>query len=303
MNAGRGRAARVTMARWSAARQRRGPAGFFDSHFMWVMWGAMPELPDVEVFRTYMDATALHQTVERTEVREGGELLEDVSPTTFRRHVTGNAFRSSRRHGKLLFAELDSGENVVFHFGMTGFLDYYSDPDDAPDHARVLFHFSDGRRLAYDCQRKFGYVGLTEDRERYLEAKELGPDALRLDSEGFLERLGGRRGRVKPALMNQSALAGVGNVYSDEALYQTGIHPETPVRELSEDELGDLHGTLAHVLRTAIEVRVEDFPSDWLLTRREEGAPCPRCDGEIHRTEVSGRSAYFCPSCQPERGS
>lgn len=259
----------------------------------------MPELPDVEVFRRHLDATSLDREVSRAEVRAGGELLDDVSASTFRRHLQGHAFRRTHRHGKFLLSSLDSGEWVAFHFGMTGFLRALGPEDPEPDHVRLAFHFEDGGRLVYACQRKLGRVGLAEAPEELARERGLGPDALALDGPAFLERLEGRTGRVKPTLMNQSVMAGVGNVYSDEALFQTGLHPERSVDELAEERRLDLQGTLHAVLETAIDIEVTGFPDDWLLPHREEGAPCPRCGGEVRRLRVSGRSAYVCPRCQP----
>lgn len=257
----------------------------------------MPELPDVEVFRRYLDATALHQRIEHTRVRDE-DLLRGVSRRTLERRLKGASFEATRRHGKYLLVDLDPGDWLVLHFGMTGFLAYFGDPDAEPGHVRLRFDFENGYRLAYDCQRKLGEVRLVSDPEAFLEEKELGPDALEVDREGFLERMEDRRGMIKTALMDQSLLAGVGNVYSDEALFQTEIHPATAVSDLDEKALGHLHRTLHRVLEKAIEEKVERFPDSWLLSHREPNAECPRCGGTIRRIEVAGRGCYVCPDHQ-----
>lgn len=257
----------------------------------------MPELPDVEVFKRYLDATALHQTVEEVTV-EDPDLLEGVSGDALRRRLRGRELAGTRRHGKYLFAEAAGEGWLVLHFGMTGFLKYFRREDSAPDHPRLLLAFFDGYRLAYDCQRKFGAVGWTGDVDRFVADKGLGPDPLGADFglAAFRARLDGRRGAIKPTLMNQEVLAGVGNVYSDEILFHAGIHPERKVPDLGEDDVAAIHRALGRVLEEAIRAQVDPhrLPDGYLLPRREEGAGCPRCAGTVRRKKVSGRSAYFC---------
>lgn len=261
----------------------------------------MPELPDVAVFREYLDATALHQRIEEVEVRDD-YVLEDVSSRALAERLEGRSLASTTQHGKYLLVEIDGdGGWLVLHFGMTGFLKYFRDEDEAPGHIRVLLRFENGYALAFDCRRKLGKVALTDGPEAWARAKELGPDALALDTEGFLEALAGRRGRVKSALMNQSILAGVGNVYTDEALFQARIHPETSVDELDEARRRELFGVLRDVLHAAIEARAdpERVPDRFLLPHRRKGESCPRCGTELERIELSGRATYFCPREQP----
>ncbi|MFP3941184.1 MAG: DNA-formamidopyrimidine glycosylase family protein [Thermoanaerobaculia bacterium] len=278
----------------------------------------MPELPHVQVFKEFLDATALHQEIDHVRIPER-RILEDVSPRTLRRRLLGRHLASSRRHGKWLFAEVrDAGERasgeegragwLVFHFGMTGFLRYFEDPEGAPDHVRLQLDFTNGHHLAYDCQRMFGRVRLTDDVEAFVEERDLGPDARGLAFEELAGRLtarsAGRRGAVKSALMNQRVLAGLGNEWSDEILFQARIHPETPVEALTEDDLRELHRQMERVFDAAIAARCrrEDFPDRFLNKHRQEGAPCPGgCGGTIEKLQVAGRSAHLCPRCQRKR--
>lgn len=261
----------------------------------------MPELPDVAVFKEYLDATALHQTIRDVEVRSP-EMVKNASPDRLRKKLVGSAFRESVRHGKFLFVRVDDRGWLVLHFGMTGFLKYAKHGESSPEHVRLLVHFGNGYHLAYDCQRKLGEMGWTGDPRTFARARNLGPDALApaFDLERFREVLEGRRGRIKSLLMNQAALAGVGNIYADEALFQAGIHPGTPADALDTAEVERLYGALRAVLETAIACRVtpEHFPEDYLLPHREEGAACPKCSGRIARVRISGRSTYFCPEHQ-----
>lgn len=260
----------------------------------------MPELPDVAVFKSYFDATSLHQAIEGVSLDED-DPLSNTSRGSFQALVAGRSFESTRRYGKFLFAGLSDGpEWIAFHFGMTGQFRYFQDEDLEPEHARVVFHFEDGAHLAFDCPRKFGYVEPVDDPEDLIEDRELGPDVLDLDPGGFREIVTGWRGSIKSILMDQSKMAGIGNIYSDEILFQAGIHPKWPAKDLADETVEDLFGTLKRVLETAIDCRVDvdEMPEDFLLPHREPGADCPRCDGTIERGKVSGRSTYYCTKHQ-----
>jgi len=131
--------------------------------------------------------------------------------------------------------------------------------------------------------------------------EKLGPDAMadEVDRERFIELLQGRRGAIKSTLMNQSILAGIGNVYSDEILFQAGIHPETPVDDLNAADLGRLYTTMRRVLRVTTEKQadIDRFPDGYLLPKRDEGV-CPKCRGDLQTLKVGGRTTVFCGRCQ-----
>lgn len=260
----------------------------------------MPELPDVAVFRRYLDSTSLHQMIESV---HGSRLsdLTDLSRRQLSDSLQGRELEKSGRHGKFLFTRMEAGGVwLVLHFGMTGFLKYYRSPGSAPDHIRLRLDFNNGYHLAYSCQRLLGRIDLTDDIGDFVEKQGLGPDALELDESEFRRRMGSKRGGIKSALMDQSLVAGIGNVYSDEILFQAKVNPEFPVADLSDSDHGRLFGTMRQVLLTAIRsrVEVERFPSHYLTRRRQEGASCPNCGGEIGVEKVGGRTSYYCPQCQ-----
>ena len=260
----------------------------------------MPELPDVRTFKGYFDATSLHERIDSVHVRDS-EILEETSPQGLGRHLNGKRFDSTFTHGKHLFAILDGGGALVLHFGMTGFLEAFSGDTAEPEHTKLRIDFTSGSSLAYVCTRKLGLIGFTKDPEAYLREKGVGPDAMEIDQDAFVKLLSGRRGMIKSTLMNQDIIAGIGNVYSDEILYQTGVHPETPVDALSEDTLLRLHSVMVRVFETVIRNQAdpERMPSSYLTPHRgEDSAACPKCGGSIQSRKVSGRTAYFCPSCQ-----
>ncbi|MFO7867180.1 MAG: DNA-formamidopyrimidine glycosylase family protein [Candidatus Aminicenantes bacterium] len=260
----------------------------------------MPELPDVEVFRQYMEATSLHKKITGVEV-ENERVLQDITPSGLGQKLKGRLFERTRRHGKHMFACADGEFWVMFHFGMTGFFKYFKNEEDKPPHARVLFHFDNGFCLAYDSQRMLGKIRIVEDAGDFIRQNELGQDALGLSWDAFQNRMHGRRGTVKTALMNQSLMAGIGNIYSDEILFQTGIHPKTQMNNLNEGLLKKMHEHMQRVLKTAVDKKAdpEEFPDDFLVPHRGSGNKCPRCGGEIKKVKVNNRGTYFCPQCQP----
>lgn len=261
----------------------------------------MPELPDVEVFRRYMNATSLHQKIDRVSV-EDPSVLGDVPTRSLQMRLKGRELVSTMRHGKYLFAETDDDEWLVLHFGMTGFLKYYKDTEQAPEHVRMRIAFANGYHLAYDCQRKLGLIDLTKDVGSFIEDKELGSDPYREDFgyDAFRDLLKGRRGSIKSSLMNQQLIAGIGNVYSDEILFQSGIHPASQVTNLRDKQLETIFREMQKVLETAIREKVnpDDFPDSFLLGHREPGADCPKCGGSIEKKTIGGRSGYFCSKHQ-----
>lgn len=259
----------------------------------------MPELPDVEVFRQYAVATSLHQKIEKVDVNSP-RIIEGISQRRFRSRLENRSLESTARHGKYLFALLDNGDGLMLHFGMTGGLKYFKHEDEDVPYARILINFINGYHLAYVSKRQLGRVGVVEDIGEFVEEKGLGPDALALDIECFEKILGRGRGTVKSTLMNQHLIAGIGNVYSDEMLFQSRIHPRAEVADLEEHLVKELFDNMQMVLKKAIECRVdpEKFPDYFLLPERRKGGRCPSCGRGLERIRVSGRGSYFCPECQ-----
>ena len=260
----------------------------------------MPELPDIEIFKRYVDATSLHHKIRKVEVRNE-KILGSVSTRKLRSTLKGHTLESTRRHGKNLFVRLDDGGWMLMHFGMTGSLAYFKNADDEPPHSRLLFGFDNGYHLAFDDARMFGKVDLIAGPENYVRERELGPDPLELDTASFRDRLRGTRGGIKATLMNQKTLAGIGNLYSDEILFQARIHPRTSVSQLDDPTLQNLHKETLRVLNKVIErdAYPQELPDSFLLSHRQEGARCPRNNGRIQKLQAAGRTSYFCPTCQP----
>jgi len=259
----------------------------------------MPELPEVEIFKRYLDATSLRQCIDDVDVRNA-YILKETSARELARGLKGRRFESSRRHGKHLFVRVDDEVWLRLHFGMTGSLHYFKDDEQASRHARVLFVFSNNHRLAFDDQRKFGQIGLLKDLDEFLKEHELGPDALDLGVAGFRNILGKHRGAVKSILMNQRLTSGIGNIYADEILFRARIHPATEIARVNDKALKKLFRATHHVLRKAITAKadVNQMPQSWLLSHRGKDGKCPRCGRRLKSASIGGRTAWFCPHCQ-----
>lgn len=258
----------------------------------------MPELPDVEVFKKYVDATALHKRIEA--VRAPKSKVMHTTAQALGRQMKGTSFNSSKRIGKLLCIQFNDSGWLVLHFGMTGNLKYYKNEEEAPEHERLRVDFENGYHLGYDCTRMLGQVDMAGDLNTYLEEQAIGPDALEVGLRTFREQLEGRSGTIKSALMNQEIVSGIGNVYSDEILFQAEILPQTKVTDISDRDIGLIFEKMKYVLKKAVQFGIESRkpPQTWLLENRSEDKECPRCDTNLEKLTISGRSSYVCPECQ-----
>lgn len=259
----------------------------------------MPELPEVETYGRYFARHALGQRIVRVDVRDE-RILDGIRRETFVRKLKGKSFEDVRRHGKHLFVR--AGKTWLhLHFGMTGDLAYYRG-DEAPRFAKVIFDFEGGTHLAFEDMRLFGLAALVDDPDAFIAAKGLGADPLAPSFtfaafESLIER---RRGAIKSLLMSQEIIAGLGNLYVDEILYQTAVHPRRPVDRLRPAERRTVYTTMRKILGEAIRRRGReaDLPGTYLFHHREVGERCPRCGGTIRRTVVFGRTTYFCAGHQ-----
>ena len=259
----------------------------------------MPELPEVEISKRYLDATSLHQRIDDVDVRNT-YILKETSARKLARGLRGRRFESSRRHGKHLFVRADGELWLRLHFGMTGSLQYFKNDKQAPQYARVLFVFANNHRLAFDDQRQFGQIGLLKNVDEFLKEHELGPDALTIDLREFKKILGKRRGAVKSVLLNQRIIAGIGNIYADEILFRVRMHPATETSRLGDKDLTKLFRASHYVLQKAIAAKANtsQMPRSWLLPRRGRGGKCPCCRRKLTSVRIGARTAWFCPQCQ-----
>lgn len=257
----------------------------------------MPELPEVEIFKNYFDNHALNKTIREVVIKN--ESLLETSATAFRKAFVGRKFTSTARVGKYLLAKTDRKDWLSLHFGMTGSLSAYPNSEEAPNYSQVIFQFS-GLNLSVISKRKLGRIGVTSGVNDLMEEKELGPDALSLNKGKFVELLAKRKGALKSAFMDQRFIAGLGNIYSDEILYQSALHPKRRIADLSNKEVEALYDVMQKTLKTCIRKKADprNFPQDFLTLNRRDKADCPKCGGKIKKITIGGRGTYICPACQ-----
>ncbi len=272
----------------------------------------MPELPEVEVIRGQLERELRGARILSCEVLLP-RLVRFPTALGYRRGVRGRTVHEVRRRGKYLLFALDGGRELVIHLGMTGSLLLVPRGGERPRHTHIVFHLEDGRDLLYVDPRTFGETALVRsgDYRPLPSLSRMGPEPLHEDfTPASLE--GALRGkcRVKAALMDQARLAGLGNIYADEALHRAGIHPLRRADTLRVEEVERLHAAIREVLAEALASGGSSV-SDYVDLRGEKGGyqerhrvyrragePCLSCGETIRRETVSGRGTYFCPCCQ-----
>lgn len=274
----------------------------------------MPELPEVETVVRGLRLRLRGKRIDRLRLFE--PLVVEGSVNRFRRVLRGARIANLQRRGKYILIALSiadgkRGWRWVVHLGMTGQL--YACPPASPllKHTHLVAALSSGEQLRYCDTRRFGKMLVLPEQDLPDYFGALGPDPLQVSFERFCRLFAGRTAPVKNFLLNQNRLRGLGNIYSSEALFLARIHPLRPAGALSPKELTRLYRAVQRVLRAAIAGQgstVSDYrtadgvPGDYqnrLRVYDREGEPCPRCGTEIERIVLVGRSAHFCPHCQP----
>jgi formamidopyrimidine-DNA glycosylase len=262
----------------------------------------VPELPEVE---TILRAVAPRLERRRLlEVRFLSRLVARGSAREIAERVEGETVSGVRRHGKFLVLEFESGSCLAVHLGMTGKLLWEAEPG---PYTRALLRFENGL-LVYDDIRQFGRIEVAGS----LPARvaRLGPDPLSIPLEDFVRLLRVRRGIIKPLLLNQAFLRGLGNIYADEALFRARIHPQARAERIGRKRAERLHGAIREVLNAAIAsggssisdyVDAEGRPGSFQLQHlvySKAGRPCPVCSTPIRRMVIAQRGTHYCPRCQ-----
>lgn len=257
----------------------------------------MPELPEVAYQKKYADSTILHKKIIKVET--GDKKIFQSPKTHFEDSLLDNEFESSERLGKYLFLKLAKNGGLVLHFGMTGKLEFYQH-DETPKYAQLTLTFQDHSRVSFTCPRKFAKLYLAENLAQFQKEHQIGTDALALKEDEFFDILNGKKGSMKGLLMNQKLIAGIGNLYADEVLFQCKVHPKTKVNDLTKKKKSCIYKEIEKVLEVVKKARIEGekLPKTYLTPVREKDAECPRKNGKIQQTKVIGRTTYFCPECQ-----
>lgn len=273
----------------------------------------MPELPEVETLRRQLEPVLGGRTILRAKVLDP-LIVAPVTPAAFTRRIRNQEIARVGRRGKYLRLALSSGLTLVLHLRMTGRLTHSRDAFEAVDrrHLRLFLWLDDGSGLAFHDQRRFGKaVLLTRDEADTLWSR-IGPEPLErsFNAAGLRKILDNRRGPVKTLLMDQALIAGIGNIYADEALFRAGIHPLRPAAEVTSDEAASLSRAIKATLRHAIALEGSSIDTyrttsgergrfqETFRVHRRAGEPCPQCGGIVEKIKVGGRGTYFCPACQ-----
>jgi len=270
----------------------------------------MPELPEVETVKNELSPYVIGRTITGiTPIWSGTIKTKPVEE--FISRVTGQRIDGLSRRGKYLFFQLSSGEILMAHLKMSGSL--FLSRSEPPKYTRIIIHLDNGENIYFRDPRKFGMLRLIKNTDEIIN--KLGPEPIDKDFSVkiFAERLKNRKAPIKALLLDQKFMAGVGNMYADEALYLAKIHPERVSGNLSVEEIKRLHRALKEVLKAGIDNKGASIVTYY----RPDGSTgkahfqfnvahgmrdtCKICGGPIKRIVVRGRGTYFCPKCQPER--
>ena len=273
----------------------------------------MPELPEVQtVVDELLRAGIAGARIRAVDVLWRRSVAEPAA-NKFRASLAGRTIAACSRRGKFIVIDLAGGGHVLIHLRMTGRLILAAAEARREKHDRVVFRLAGGRELRLHDTRKFARVRLVADAAAALGA--LGPEPLAEDftAECLRSRLARHRRMLKPLLLDQTFLAGLGNIYVDESLARAGVHPEQRAHELMPDEIAKLHEAINFVIDKGICGNGTTFRDyldgvgnkgefqNELCVYGRKGLPCPSCGTLIVRTEVGGRGTHYCPQCQPER--
>lgn len=287
----------------------------------------MPELPEVETVCRQLDPELRGRTIERLEVLDA-RWCRPVPPREVEAAVEGATIAGLGRRGKYLLLGLDGGRTLVMHLRMTGNLVlvagearldpsegmrlYEGERSTSERHLRARFALDDGRELWFTDPRRFGEAFLLDDAELEARFERLGiePLSAELTPEALAALAAGRRAPLKSFLLDQSRIAGIGNIYADEALFRARLHPLSPAGSMRPEHHAALRDAVVAALEAGIArggASIDDYRDgrgergemqDEFLVHTREGEPCPRCGKPIARIVVAGRSTYYCPRCQ-----
>ena len=273
----------------------------------------MPELPEVETIRRVLEPqlkgrAISHITANRTDI------IAYPAAEQFCEAIKDQTIAAMDRRGKFLMILLESGDTIILHLRMTGCL--LLTPQDYPQekHTHIIFHLSDENQLRFSDTRRFGRFWFIKNRQSdtYSGISKLGPEPFdkSFNAEYLERKLGKRRRAIKDCLLDQSILAGIGNIYSDEILFQANVHPSRPANSLKQQEWERLAAIIPGCLSFFIEKNAIT-PEEYLKTKGQDyrntpflqvyghsGEPCPVCGETLCRTVIGGRSSVYCPGCQ-----
>ena len=265
----------------------------------------MPELPEVETIKRDLEKVIVGKKITEVCVHHPA-VIRQPSPDKFKKGIEGALIKNILRKAKVLILELSNGKSLTAHLKMTGQLVY---PGSGVK-SRVSFHLSDGKNLDFNDQRLFGELRLLDDWRSLKFIQDLGPEPFDMSETQFKEMLAKKKTKIKPLLMDQSFISGIGNLYAAEGLFRGRIHPARPANSLSDKEKELLFKEIKATLREAIEAggsSVDDYVrlsgerggyAKYHKVYGRQGKPCPVCANPIKRIALGGRGTFFCLKCQ-----
>ena len=271
----------------------------------------MPELPEVETVKNELSPYVIDRRIDGISLIWEG-IVKEPPVSEFCSRITGQRITGITRRGKYLFASLDNDEFLILHLKMTGSLIISQDSTKPPKYTRAIIHLDNNTNILFRDPRKFGLMRLIKDKNRIIS--KLGPEPLEDDftTQLLAKLLTRRTAPIKALLCDQTLIAGIGNMYADEALFAAKIHPLRTGASLSQEEIEHLHSVIRQILWAAIGNKgasVDTYfrPNGTTGTAHFEfkvahgrGTTCPNCDTAIERIAVRNRGTYFCPKCQPQ---
>ena len=274
----------------------------------------MPELPEVETVRLSLVSALVGKTISGLTVGTFTGVLGGADPRVAIEQLRGRGIVSIRRRGKYLLFDLDDGCGIELHLRMTGHLELAESGQPDLRFQHLAIHFDHGWDLRFADQRKFGRVIIHQGNPELGLKTKLGPEPLgpEFTADTFARMLAKRSAAIKSVLLDQKAIAGIGNIYADEALYLSRLHPLRSGNSLSPVEIRSLHRSIRRVLRSGLEHRGTSFSSYrdangdsgenqqhlFVYGGGRKGQACPRCGRRLAHVVISARTSHFCPNCQ-----
>lgn len=274
----------------------------------------MPELPEVENVRASLSESLLGKEILSVEVFRSQNIATPLAD--FSTGLQKRRFKGIERRGKYLLFGLDDGKVMLGHLRMEGKFFVEEENEPRKKHDLVVFHLSEGEKLVYNDTRRFGRMGLYSQEElKTSPISKLGKEPFDFSEEEFSRLLKGKRKPIKEVLLDQSAIAGIGNIYADESLFRSHINPFRLASSLSESESGDLLRGIVYILREAIALGgstirtyhpkegVSGSMQNNLKVYNKAHTPCPNCHFPLKKEKLGGRGTTYCPHCQKKEGS
>jgi len=271
----------------------------------------MPEMPEVEAYKRYISSHCLHKKIKDVSISQ--KRLIKKGSTDFKKDLVGSTFTNVQREGKYVVIAVSSDYKLVMHFGLTGFV-VVAKAGEKVKYSCVAFTFDNNKTLHWCDIRKFGKIWLVKSIDEVKGLKDLGPDPLKLSYAAFLKIVKeNERKNIKSFLMDQSIIAGIGNEYSDEILFQAGIDPHHKIKDLSAGQIKKTYAHMRAILRYATNLRIKNskklgkqqwfsadddtqFKSAYLITHRHTDHRCPKNNSHtLKKATIGGRSSYYCP--------